>query len=145
MKNILFIGFMVIVFLVKNSDSERVIEPSVRQSLSFVKPSDELVKLAESVLPIITDKKDREKFSIFNNEFANRVHKYNGSAQKYNDVYVKAGTLSLGTDLKKYIGLKKFSTEYMQDVISSKDKFVTEEEKAALIEKYKALAWVLGE
>lgn len=148
MKNVLFISLLVIVFFVKNSNSfntERIIEPSIRENLLLEKPSEELIKQAEPVLSIITEKKDKEKFCLFNYEFANRISKYNGSAQKYNDVYVKAGSLCFNKDFKKYIGLKDFSVNYMQEVISSKDKFVTEEDKSKLISKYKALAWVLGE
>jgi hypothetical protein len=146
MKNVYFILFIFTLLFLKNGGSFNtinIIEPSVRDCLQISEPVEKPIDV-EKILSIITDENDREKFAIFNNEFSKRISKYNGTAQKYNDVYVKAVSLSFGEDLKKYTGLKDFSVKYISDVISSKDKYVTEEEKEKLSQKYLTLSWVLG-
>jgi hypothetical protein len=146
MKNVYFILFMFAIVFLKNGGSFttiKIVEPSVRESLLLSEPDSKPAGI-ERILEIITDKKDREKFSIFNYEFSKRISKYNGTAQKYNDVYVNAAMSSFGDNLKKYNGLKDFSIQYMESVISSKDKFITEDEKNMLSNNYLALSWVLG-
>jgi aspartate 1-decarboxylase len=148
MKKLLsIVGILLIIISFTNKAQEIIIEiePNVRTVLNINEPSEELKKTSEPIAWIINKKNDREKFSIFNYEFSKRIPNYNGSGQKYNDVYVKAGELALKDSFKDYIGLKDLMIEYIKEITTDKDKLITEEEKQKLSEKFKALSWVLGE
>lgn len=149
MKKLLsIIGLVLIIASFSNNNiEERIIEiePSVRSVLNINEPQENFKNLAAPINFVIDKKSDRERFAIFNYEFSKRIPNYSGTAQKYNDVYVKAGELALQDSFKGYIGLKDLMIEYMKETISEKDKLVTTEEKNRLSKKFEALSWVLGE
>ena len=121
-------------------------EPSVRTVLEIETPTPELIEAVKPLDEVITDKKDEESFSVFNNEFSSRVEGYETKGEIVLKVYASAIEKVFGKDLKeKYdseVGL--IVEEAMSEIIGDYDVVLTEEQRKELQEKFSAYSWILG-
>jgi hypothetical protein len=112
--------------------------------LNIEKPSQEIIEMVTPMSGIVTDPTDRAKLAIFNQEFANRVKRYDADVQQVNDVYVLSGGYFFKDELKdKYDELDKIIMDLMQRCSSSDNHKLTTEEKNKLSSYFMGFAWSL--
>lgn len=112
--------------------------------LKIEKPSEKVLIETKPVVDIVTDKDDRIKMAIFNQEFAQRLLKYNTDIQKVNDVYVLAGEFYFKNDLKgKYPQLANSIVNMIKSITGDDNHILSQEEKQIISDKFMGLAWSL--
>ena len=75
----------------KKFDTDTIIDVDDVAILNIDKPDDAILSLVSPISNIISDPNDRAKLAIFNQEFSQRILKYDTDNQHVNDVYVLAG------------------------------------------------------
>lgn len=136
LKNLLAIAIIVIAFWPKPTQNVVL--------LNIEKPTQQVIELVKPVSDLVTDPTDRAKLAIFNQEFAERVVKYNTDTQQVNDVYVLAASEFFKDDLvDKYRDLDKLIVGLIEHTTSSDNHVLSQEEKNKLSESFMGLAWSL--
>lgn len=112
--------------------------------LKIEKPSEKVIVETKPIVDIVTDKNDRIKMAIFNQEFAKRLLKYDTDIQKANDVYVLAGEFYFKNDLKgKYPQLADNIVSMIKGITGDDNHILSQEEKQIISDKFMGLAWSL--
>lgn len=114
--------------------------------LNIERPSDKIIELVAPIAQLVTDPTDRAKLAIFNQEFANRIVKYEADNQKTNDVYVLAGSIFFSdTIADKYKDLDTKLVELLESIIGNDNHTLTIEEKKNISDNFLGLAWSLAQ
>lgn len=112
--------------------------------LKIEKPSEKIIIEIKPIVDIVTDKNDRIKMAIFNQEFAKRLLKYDTDIQKANDVYVLAGEFYFKNELKgKYPQLADSIVSMIKAITGDDNHILSQEEKQIISDKFMGLAWSL--
>lgn len=134
-----------IILAIKQSPSNIIDDKNV-VVLNIEKPSDKVVELVMPVAKLITDPTDRAKLAIFNQEFANRVIKYDADNQQINDIYVLAASHFFGdTIVDKYKDLDTKLVELLESIVGNDNHKLTIEEKRIISDNFLGLAWSLAQ
>tara|TARA_R110002020_G_scaffold71388_3_gene184426 strand:+ start:340 stop:786 length:447 start_codon:yes stop_codon:yes gene_type:complete len=141
----LVIGICVILASLFWNKLENVVPVLPDNNITIEKPEESMIEGWDSVADSITDPQDRLKLCIFNKSFAERVEKYDASAQQINDVYVQAAKNLFESRLRgKYELLGPATKSAMVSILGDEDHQATEKEKSELSEKFMAFAWCLN-
>tara|TARA_R100000005_G_scaffold96466_1_gene83625 strand:- start:8048 stop:8500 length:453 start_codon:yes stop_codon:yes gene_type:complete len=108
------------------------------------KPDEKTLEKTSSIASLVTDKNDREKLSVFNNVFSERVVLYDCNGQQVNDVYTLAAKEMFSDELKgKYNGYANGIIQLMRSVLGNENTPVKEDQKTLLSKDFSGLAWSL--
>ena len=121
-------------------------QPSIRKVMDIERPTDVLIESSMSIDAIITDKKDKESFAIFNKEFSDRVSSYQAKGQSVLQIYSAVSEEVFGLKLKgKYGGeVGVLVVDTMKSVLGDFNTPLTDQKKAELKDRFNAIAWSLG-
>jgi hypothetical protein len=130
--------------ILKNFQSNTVIDNNDVAILNIEKPSEEILTMVLPVSKLVTDPTDRAKLAIFNQEFSTRIVQYDTDNQKVNDLYVLAASKFFKGSLKdKYDGLDNGFITLLKDVVTEENHILSQEEKNELGKVFSGLAWSL--
>lgn len=112
--------------------------------LQLTKPSDMILSVVNPVSKLVSDKHDRAKLAIFNQEFAKRVVTYETDTQQLNDLYVESASCFFNDTLNdKYDGLSDGLTKLLKMVTTEDNSILTDPQKLQLSELLLGLSWTL--
>ena len=118
--------------------------PDKKLIVTIERPEDSLIKRWSAVCESISDPNDKANLCIFNKVFADRVVKYEASAQQINDVYVLAAKEVFGDSIRgKYDKLGSATQGSMVSILGEENHSVVESEKQELSKVFMAFAWCL--
>jgi len=112
--------------------------------LNIEKPTDDILEVVVPMAKAITDPTDKAKLAIFNQEFSNRVTKYDADIQKLNDVYVLAAATFFEDSIKdKYDNLDQDIIKLINMVTTDENHALTPEEKNKISKNFLGFSWAL--
>jgi hypothetical protein len=130
--------------ILKNFQTNTIIDNDEVAILNIEKPSDDIISLVTPVSRLVTDPTDRAKLAIFNQEFSNRIVKYETDNQKVNDVYILAAKKFFKESIKdKYENLDTSLIDLFVGVVSNENHLLSQEEKEKVSKIFSGLAWSL--
>ena len=119
--------------------------PSPPPAIAIDRPEEPIINQWSEVSKSINDDNDRLSLCLFNKEFAERVLKYEASAQEVNDIYVFAAKEAFKDSLKgKYENLSKATKDAMVSILGEENHNVIETEKIDLSKTFMGFAWSLN-
>jgi hypothetical protein len=128
------------------NDIQERIPDFLPDGISYVinKPNEKTLEKVSSVASLVTDNNDRERLSVFNNVFSERVTSYDCNGQQVNDIYTTAARGVFKDKLKgKYSGYAEGITKLMKDALGNENTPVKKDQKELLSENFSGLAWSL--
>lgn len=129
-------------FVLRFATTNTSIETKI--DLNISKPTQQVISSVEPISQIISNKTDRIKLAVFNQEFAKRVLSYDTDLQQLNDVYVLAATYSFDGSMKdKYDNLDTKLIGLIQSITTDENHRITIEEKQKISECFSGLSWLL--
>jgi hypothetical protein len=138
LKSLIGLGLISIGLLLPLSASHNAIE------LNITKPEAQVIEIVKPISNLITDRNDRIKLAVFNQEFANRVTAYNTDIQQVNDVYVLAAAIFFSDSLNdKYKNLDTLIIDLIKKSVTDDNHQLSLEEKNSLSNNFMGLAWTL--
>lgn len=118
--------------------------PAPEAILVIDRPSDDIINKSKAYSDLIVDPTDRAKIAIFNYQFATNVLNYKTNLQQLNDVYTLAGKSFFSNSLVgKYKDLSTMIVNSIEEITTSENHVLTDEEKRKIHDQFMGIAWVL--
>lgn len=112
--------------------------------LDLEKPSAEILTVVQPISKLVTDRTDKAKLAVFNQEFGKRMLSYNADAQQINDLYVSAASCFFQDSINdKYGGLGEGLIGLMKAVVSDDNARLTDAQKLQMSKNFLGLSWSL--
>jgi len=123
------------------------IKPDVTPEVKIIdieEPSESIAKKSKEIAALVKDQNDKIQLGIFNNEFANRINRYDLDTQKINDIYSLAGKLFFKDAMVgKYKGLAESIKSLFIEILGEENHKITKEEQEKTKENFHGVAWAL--
>lgn len=142
------LGMTIIIVGIFASTFEKMlvpIEPSVAQVLNIQKPDIIVLDMVSGADKIVTNKQDKEKMSLLNYEFSQRLKGYDCKPEEMIQIWNHVARFVSNKGWVKYKGFSpKYTSDMIKDVTTDANSIVTDKEKDLISEKFNGLSWVLG-